>query len=301
MAIGEQQLQTWTGIGSIQQSSATYHSIKNVIEHKDAPYASRNVDSFLQGSYCNDTNIVGDSDVDIVLRTKAIFHYSIDALPILQQAEFKRVHPNAEYKLNDFRKEAVSWLGAQFGGDLDVTSSKKVLKVTASGNRRSADILLVAPHKTYQWYQSERPEDQSFVEGVLFITSDGTPTVNYPKQHSDNMTGKHQASNEWLKPTVRIYKNMRNRMVDIGYIRPGVAPSYFLEGLLSNVPADRFGKNWVTTVENTFTWIDGNIPAEYACANGVHPLIRDNIGTSWPVQGYIDWLSGMKRLWSNWQ
>lgn len=36
MAIGEQQLQTWTGIGSIQQSSATYHSIKNVIEHKDA-------------------------------------------------------------------------------------------------------------------------------------------------------------------------------------------------------------------------------------------------------------------------
>ena len=57
----------------------------------------------------------------------------------------------------------------------------------------------------------------------------------------------------------------------------------------------------MTTVENTFAWIDGNAPADYMCANGILPLISDNTATSWPVQNYIDWQSGMKKLWNSWQ
>jgi hypothetical protein len=301
VAIPEASLITWTHLGSVQQSSATYQSIKKMLEQFDTPYASRSVDSFLQGSYCNDTNIYGDSDVDIVLRTKALFYYNIDALPEPQKAEFKRVHPNrSQYDLPDFRKEVIAWLGKQYGGDLD-TSGKKALKLKPNGNRRSADILLVCPHKIYTRYLSERPEDQTFVEGVILRTIDGKTVINYPKQHSDNLTAKHQATTSWFKPTVRVYKNMRNRMVEKEFIKVGAAPSYFLEGLLYNVPIEIFGGSWMTTVEKTFAWIDGHAPADYNCANGIHPLIRDNIPTSWPVQGYIDWLNGMKKLWNSWQ
>ena len=42
------------------------------------------------------------------------------------------------------------------------------------------------------------------------------------------MTAKHQVTNKSLKPTVRIYKNMRNRMVEKGIIKSGAAPSYFM-------------------------------------------------------------------------
>src|SRR5262249_57031268 len=120
MAIPEDQLKTWTGLGSVQQSSATYQSIKRVLDHGEAPYASRNVDSFLQGSYCNDTNIYGDSDVDIVLRTKALFYYNVDALPEPQKTEFHRVYPNAaQYNLSDFRTDVIAWLGTIFGSNLD--------------------------------------------------------------------------------------------------------------------------------------------------------------------------------------
>src|SRR5258708_36934682 len=94
MAIPEAQLKTWTSLGSVQQSSATYQSIKKVLDHKDAPYASRDTDSFLQGSYGNDTNIYGDSDIDIVLRAKTLFYYDISKLPLDQQNAFRRVHPN---------------------------------------------------------------------------------------------------------------------------------------------------------------------------------------------------------------
>jgi hypothetical protein len=193
----------------------------------------------------------------------------------------------------------IAWLSKQYGGDLD-TSGKKTLRLKQSGNRRSTDILLVCSHKRYTRYLSERPEDQTFVEGVILRTTDSRTIINYPKQHSDNLTAKHQATSNWFKPTVRIYKNMRNLMVDKGFIKVGAAPSYFLEGVLYNVPREHFGAGWLPTIENTFAWIDGNAPEDYMCANGIHPLIRDNTATSWPVQGYIDWLSGMKRLWNSW-
>jgi hypothetical protein len=96
MAIPESQFETWTHIGAGPQSAATYQSIKGVIEHKEAPYSSKQVDSFLQGSYGNDTNVFGaDSDVDIVLRTKAFFYYNLGSLSETEKAAFKSVHPTA--------------------------------------------------------------------------------------------------------------------------------------------------------------------------------------------------------------
>jgi hypothetical protein len=152
MAIPEAQLETWTGLGSVQQSSATYQSIKNVLEHANAPYTSKQIDSFLQGSYKNDTNIRGDSDVDIVLQTRSLFHYNIDALPEPQKAEFKRIYPNrAQYDLNAFKKDVVNWLFQNYAGDLD-SSGKKALRIKENDGRRSADVLLVAPHKRFSRY-----------------------------------------------------------------------------------------------------------------------------------------------------
>ena len=127
----------------------------------------------------------------------------------------------------------------------------------------------IAPHKKYTRFVGERPQDQDVLEGVLFVTTDGKLTINYPKQHLENMTSKHQATNKWLKPTVRIYKNMRTRMVEDGIIKPGTAPSYFLEGVLYNIPPETFGGSYVATVENTFAWIDGHAPADYMCERAI--------------------------------
>ncbi|GEC45948.1 nucleotidyltransferase [Bradyrhizobium japonicum] len=301
MAIPETQLETWTHIGAAAQSAATYQSIKGVIEHKDAPYSSRRIDSFLQGSYGNDTNVYGaDSDVDIVLRTRGLFHYNIDALSGPEKTAFKTAYPTpAEYTLESFRTDVVAWLDKQYGSDLD-TSGKKALRLKANGTRRSSDILLVAPHKKYSRYFSE--QDKECIEGVLFITTNGTEIVNYPKQHSENMTRKHQATAEWLKPTVRIFKNMRNRLIRDGKIKSGVAPSYFIEGMLYNVPVSEFGVSYANTVDKCWGWLNSPPDAgALMCANGIHPLVRDNSHTSWPIQGYLDFLAETQKLWVQWK
>ena len=137
---------------------------------------------------------------------------------------------------------------------------------------------------------------------MLFITTNGTEIVNYPKQHSENMTRKHQATGEWLKPTVRIFKNMRNRLIRDGKIKSGVAPSYFIEGMLYNVPASEFGVSYVNTVDKCWGWLNSPPDAgALMCANGIHPLIRDNSHTSWPIQGYLDFLAETQKLWLQWK
>jgi tRNA nucleotidyltransferase (CCA-adding enzyme) len=81
MGIPEAQLDTWSHQGSVTQSSATYNTIKNALEAAGNPYAGKNYEVFLQGSYGNDTNIYAESDVDIVIKLNDCFHYNLDELP----------------------------------------------------------------------------------------------------------------------------------------------------------------------------------------------------------------------------
>ena len=57
MAISESQLETWSHIGAKTQSAATYQTIREALEHPDAPYSGRRFEIYLQGSYGNDTRL----------------------------------------------------------------------------------------------------------------------------------------------------------------------------------------------------------------------------------------------------
>lgn len=68
MATPESQLDTWSKQGSVAQSRDTYASVKNMLDNSGSPYYLKSFESFLQGSYANDTNVYRDSDVDVVMR-----------------------------------------------------------------------------------------------------------------------------------------------------------------------------------------------------------------------------------------
>ena len=79
---------------------------------------------------------------------------------------------------------------------------------------------------------------------MCFYAADGTKIVNFPKEHQQDCTTKHQATGSYFKPTIRIFKNMRNKMVDQGIIKKGLAPSYFIEGMLWNIPNEKYGTSY---------------------------------------------------------
>ena len=295
MAIPEAQLETWAKPGAGVGSKDTYAAIETALEHKDAPFAIRKPKVFLQGSYGNDTNVWAESDVDVVVRMDSVFYYDISALPDLEQIEFKAAHPPSEYKLENFKAEVTAWLTGWFGKD--ATPGNKAVEIAANNGRRKSDVLISSMHRRY--YNAGLMGRQT-VEGVKFLAKDGTWITNYPKLHSDNLTVKHQATNGWLKPVIRIFKNIRNRMIADGQLPAGVAPSYFIEGMLYNVPSDRFGTNYATTMANCINWLWSADRAEFYCANRQHKLLGEGSPTSWPPGNCTTFLRATIDFWNNW-
>jgi len=115
------------------------------------------------------------------------------------------------------------------------------------------------------------------------------------------MTAKHQVTSQWLKPTIRIFKNMRNRLIDQGTLRTGVAPSYYLEGLFWNAPTQAFGTNYYTTVYNCLKWMSEVDESTLACANGMFALLGDNSPVKWSIADYRAFKSQVISLWNDWK
>lgn len=65
----ESQLTIWANQGAIVNSISAHESIRNSLE-VDTSQVKGKVDTYLQGSYRNSTNIRGDSDVDLVVQAK---------------------------------------------------------------------------------------------------------------------------------------------------------------------------------------------------------------------------------------
>ncbi len=296
MPIPESQLETWSHQGSITQSSGTYNTIKDVLEGKNTPYAGKSYKVFLQGSYGNETNIYSESDVDIVIRLDDCFHHDLSSLPPLQQEAFKSSNTDATYTHIDFKNDVLSVLSSRFGRDVD--SGEKAIAIAANGNRRKSDVIAATAYRRY--YKFISASDQSYDEGICFFTSSGEQIANYPKQHSENLTRKHQDTSRWFKPMARILKNLCSRLITEGMLKSGAAPSYYLEGLLYNVPDNQFGKSYEDTFGNAISWILEADRQNFICANEQYYLLRENSPVTWRTEKCDEFLNAAVDLWKQW-
>ena len=295
MTIPETQLDTWSHQGAVTQSKGTYATVKRALESDRAQYKSRGFQSFLQGSYGNDTNIYAESDVDVVIRLDATYYYNVNDLTSAERDAFWAAFSAANYGYAEFRAYVIRSLTAVFPGA--VTLGNKAIKIAASGNRRSSDVVAAAQFHHYRRFASAG--EAQYEEGICFFTSSGNRVVNYPRQHSANCTAKHQATNQWFKPTVRILKNVRRAMVNDGLIEKTIAPSYFIEGLLYNVPNDKFGSSFEDTIISSINWIMQTDRSQFVSANEQFVLFGNSPET-WPVAHYDQFMNALVDYWNNW-
>lgn len=93
---------------------------------------------------------------------------------------------------------------------------------------------------------------------------------------------------------------MRNYMVDRNLLQDGIAPSYFIEGMLYNVPNDKFGRTFDDTLVATFNYIVNANRSVFLCANGIHRLLG-NSQVAWPAANCQAYLDALRRLWNDWR
>jgi hypothetical protein len=297
MPIPEDQLETWSHQGSITQSSNTYNAIKNVLEDEDVPYAHKDFEVFLQGSYGNDTNIYAESDVDIVIKLNDCWQSDLTELSDGEKQAYEKAYPNATYTHANFKNDVVQVLKAAYGDDSK--PGDRAIAIAPRGSRRNADVIVAIQFRRY--YKFNDLYDESFESGICFFDAAGDRIANYPKQHSANMTRKHKDSGQWLKPMVRILKNARSKLVADEVIKAGVAPSYYLEGLLYNVPSPKFKSSYQECLFNALSWLEKDANKDkLVCANEQYYLLWDDSHTSWPKKNYESFHKALVGLWNDW-
>ena len=297
MAIPESQLETWSHQGSITQSSRTYNDIKKVLESPGAPYAFKNYSVFLQGSYANHTNIYAESDVDIVIKLDDCWGRDLANLSDIETRSYREAFSNASYTHRDFKRDVVGVLTEKYGNNVNV--GNKAVAIEAGGNRRKSDVIIAIQFRRYFKFKSVY--DQSYEEGICFDNSADDRIPNYPKQHSTNLTRKHKSTNQRFKPMVRILKNLRSKLVENRFIGDGAAPSYFLEGLLYNVPDSKYATDYQTCFVNAINWIQNSADkGKLVCANRQYYLLRENSHTSWSKANCEAFLNAAIRFWNEW-
>lgn len=297
MGIPESQLQTWSHQGAIAGSSSTYATVKQALESATTAYASRNYKVFLQGSYCNYTNIWSESDVDVVIRLDASFRSDLGSLPPAQKLIWSAAYADATYNHPEFKADVLKALQKAFPGA--VTPGAKAFTIAAFGNRRKADVIPALAYRRY--YKFNGIYDQSYDEGICFWDKTGTEIANYPLQHSLNLTKKHKSSGLRLKPTIRVLKNLRSRLIAEGLLLAGSAPSYYIEGLLYNVPDDKFSSSISETVVAAMNWILEADRTAFVTANEQYYLLREGHKTCWSTKDGEAFINAVVTCWNGWK
>lgn len=291
--ISELQLETWAKQGSVSQSSSTYASVKKVLEDPKAIYKDKNFEIFLQGSYGNDTNIYAESDVDVVIRLDSIFRGDTDSLSNEAKIAYNNLS-NATYDFKDFKRAVIIRLQNAFGKE-NIIEGGKAIHIKPSLSRRSVDVVVAFQYRRYyDWPNGYTP-------GIAFPTQLNGEIINYPKKHSDNCTTKHQETVNNFKPMVRIFKNLRSKLVEDKVITKNIAPSYFIEGLVYNAPNELFIGFYGNMLVNILNWFNRiSDRTKLLCANEQYYLLRDGVSVCWPTADAQKFINEVIKLWNNW-
>ena len=303
MSIPESQLKTWSHQGAVTTAKQTHESIRAALKAYDWPKEVR-YEVYLQGSYKNDTNIRRDSDVDVVVQLNSTFLFNsafFENLPVNPKRQFG--FRDASYGWEEFRRDVLKALLNRYGPGR-VREGRKSLKVQTP--YLPADVVVSLQYRKYP----DRPRSEAdFIEGMAFwVRSEGRWVINYPKLHYENGVKKNgvkknqgnQGTNGWYKPTVRMFKNARTYLVDRGVIPADLAPSYFLECLLYNVPDDKFGTNFQSTFLKVITWLLKADFSRFDCQNEQLPLFGSS-PEQWSEDRAYRFLEAMVRLWNDWR
>jgi len=295
MAIPENQLETWSRQGATASATALYERIRTALQN-DTALQRRNFDVFLQGSYRNSTNIYGDSDVDVVAMLKETFKPDYSYLDESNKALVKSGHVDATYTLTDFRRDVSAAIRGAFPTH-NVTEGGKSIKIPRTTNNIPADVVPCLEYRLYLPPQGLLA-DATHVDGIwLWDVNKAQACISFPKQSYDNGVAKHGRTNQWYKPTVRIFKIARGWMEDNGLIQSGTASSHAIECLLYNVPDQQFGSSYGDTIVNVVSWLNSADLTDFVCQNGIQRLFDSGRWTQQNARAYI---GALIQMWNQW-
>ncbi len=249
MPIPESRLSRWSHHQAATAFTQAHLPIRAALHAYSWPLEIK-YEVFLQGSYKNDTNLGGDSDVDVVVRLNQRLRPRVADLSG-RQLQDNASHQGAYRRWKSFRDHALKAMRAGFGNAAE--SGRKTVKVPKGKLPADADLVVTLRYK----------------EGIAFYLQDEKRwVVSFPQQHYDEGQKKEEATDHRFKRAIRMFKAARNRLVEKKLLAKSDAPSYFIECLLYNVPDSLFAPKLAPTYTSVLDWLRKAHLREFKCQNG---------------------------------
>jgi hypothetical protein len=172
----------------------------------------------------------------------------------------------------------------------------KSVKITATP--QPVDLVVALQYRKYRRFQNVN--DQDYTEGMAFYAMRETRwVVNYPILHYDNGVQKSSRTSGLYKAVVRLFKNARSYLVEQGTIAESLAPSYFLECLIYNVPDNLFVSDPQRVFCNIVNWLRTANLEPMLCQNGQQSLFG-NTPEQWSLTSAKELVDSLGNLWNHW-
>lgn len=245
-----------------------------------------NIEVFPQGSYANNTNVRQNSDVDICVMLKSVFHGEYPDGLSKEDYGFS----SSTFTFDEYRKLVRKALADKFSADY-ITDGNKSIKIDENSYHVKADVV---PAFQLRDYKNSR-NTSVFVEGIwLKAMEDGEVVKNYPKDHIQNGKDKNVATGRKYKELVRIMKHIKNDMCDIGVCDGNVISSFLIECLVWNVPNEYITgyDSWNMCVKNVIGYLfeqirDGKAKTWGEVSEHLYLFHR---GRKWTTTDVLDYL-----------
>lgn len=277
MTLSRNQIIKWSQRGDPIHAWYSYEMVRETLTSSKLSGMSCAV--YPQGSYANKTNIAADSDVDMVIALRSAFYPEKSELSAGEHLEYEKYYQEADVRWQDFRDLVVGVLKSSYL----VHKGSKAVKVRSNLIRLPADVLIALEYRFYKTFPSF--EKQTFIDGVQFYDSDDGEIVNFPKRHIRACGEKDRRTDGKYRPVVRVAKNARNALIADSKteVRAGIAPSYFLESLLWNVPEECYRGDLENAYGQVITWLCEHIGqlALMKFPSGMGKIFDRTADTSW--------------------
>ncbi|SDF29996.1 Nucleotidyltransferase domain-containing protein [Methanolobus vulcani] len=293
MTIPENQLDIWANPGSQAKYKDAHESIRKAIAAYSWPSGKPNYEIYLQGSYKNSTTTRSNSDVDVVIQLNSTFREDLSKLSQPEKDAYNKDHSNATYLWDNFRSDIFSALNNKNG--FTVNQGNKCIKVKTP--YLDADVVVCMQYRLYEKYSNSVHE--KYIEGMTFKSNEGW-VVNYPKQHDKNGTLKSNNTNGNYYSAIRIFKNIKSKLIDNNLIGKSEAPSYFIECLLYNIPNSKFESCYGNTVYNVLSYLNQSDISNFKCQNGVTDLFGDS-SDQWSTGKAQKFINSAIKFWNDWK
>jgi hypothetical protein len=279
MALGEDLLSSWAAAPGDAKAQEAYKQVQEALNSHPV-LASKSKDVYLQGSYRNRTHIRADSDVDVVAELQSTFYYDIDSLSIAEKSLFHATFLSpATYSFDNFKQDVGRALIAYFGEN-SVTEGNKCFNIRGNAKRSNVDVLACLEHRKYVQFSTNQ---QPYLPGVKFYTkNERNLVINWPKLHYKNGAAKNQMTNEMFKGLARIAKHIRRLLIEHKLITAELAPSYFLECLLYNIPNTCFAATYTASLNEGIRYLQNTPLTSFKCVNQQDFLFLSN--NAWSEQ-----------------